>query len=201
MLNQLVFALFSCSFAWKARISYHLNISGGFCITFSKGIGHSWCQNSLVGVWKSSGKQKHFINEVSNLLKDIITLDISIVFFFLMQIECKKGRTSKMQPLWISKDPCITEEKGKLIKWGGGCVGVYAPGFESLKIISAGKVGGRERVPVPWSHGDKLLANEVVRHFSNLTAKECWELAKRVLRAKHPLGRIIDFNSSEHLPW
>ena len=45
-----------------------------------------------------------------------------------------------------------------------------------------------------------VLSNEVVRHFSNLTAKECWESAKRVLRAKHALGGIIDFNSSEHLP-
>ena len=66
-----------------------------------------------------------------------------------MQIECKKGRTSKMQPLWISKDPCITEEKGKLIKLKVGGVGVCAPGFEGLKIISAGKDGVWERVPVP----------------------------------------------------
>ena len=48
--------------------------------------------------------------------------------------------------------------------------------------------------------GTNVLANEVVLQFSNLPAKECWELAKRVLCAKHPLGRIIDFNSSEHLP-
>ena len=48
--------------------------------------------------------------------------------------------------------------------------------------------------------GTNVLANEVVRHFSNLTAKECWESAKRELRAKHALGGIIDFNSSEHLP-
>ena len=34
-----------------------------------------------------------------------------------------------MQPLCISKDPCITEEKGKLIKGEGGGVGVCAPGF------------------------------------------------------------------------
>ena len=46
--------------------------------------------------------------------------------------------------------------------------------------------------------GTNVLANEVVRHFSNLTAKESWESAKRVLRAKHTLGGIIDFNSSEH---
>ena len=32
--------------------------------------------------------------------------------------------------------------------------------------------------------GTNLLANEVVRHFSNLTAKECWESAKSALRAK-----------------
>ena len=48
--------------------------------------------------------------------------------------------------------------------------------------------------------GTNVLANEVVRHFSNLNAKECWESVKRVLRAKHALGGIIDFNSSEHLP-
>ena len=45
-----------------------------------------------------------------------------------------------------------------------------------------------------------VLANEVVRHFTNLTAKECWESAKRVLRGKHALEGITDFNSSEHLP-
>ena len=50
---------------------------------------------------------------------------------------------------------------------------------------------------VLWTN---VLANEMVRHFSNLTAKECWELAKRVLRAKHGLAGITDFNSSEHLP-
>ena len=44
-----------------------------------------------------------------------------------------------------------------------------------------------------------LLVNEMVRHFSNLTAKECWESVKRVLCAKHDLGRITDFNSSEPL--
>ena len=63
-----------------------------------------------------------------------------------------------MQPLWISKDPCITEEKGKLIKWEGGGVGVCAPGFDGLKIISVGKDGGREGVPVPWSHRDKRIS-------------------------------------------
>ena len=42
--------------------------------------------------------------------------------------------------------------------------------------------------------GTNVLTNEVVRHVSNLTAKECWESAKRMLRAKHPLGGITDFN-------
>ena len=41
-----------------------------------------------------------------------------------------------------------------------------------------------------------VLANEVVRHFSNLTAKECWESAKRVLRSKDALEGITDFNST-----
>ena len=47
--------------------------------------------------------------------------------------------------------------------------------------------------------GTNVLVNEVVRHFSNLAAKECWESAKRALHAKHALGGIIDFNSSEYL--
>ena len=33
---------------------------------------------------------------------------------FFNEIEHKKGRTYKMQPLWISKDPGITEEREKL---------------------------------------------------------------------------------------
>ena len=48
--------------------------------------------------------------------------------------------------------------------------------------------------------GTNVLANEVVRHFSNLAANESWDSAKRVLRAKHALWGITDFNSSEHLP-
>ena len=41
--------------------------------------------------------------------------------------------------------------------------------------------------------GTNVLANEVVRHFSNLAAKEWWESAKRVLRVKRALGGIISF--------
>ena len=39
--------------------------------------------------------------------------------------------------------------------------------------------------------GTNVLANEVVRHFSNLTAKECWESVKRVLRAKHAFWELV----------
>ena len=62
------------------------------------------------------------------LLHQKKTFEKGIMIFFFYAIECKKG-TSKMQPLWISKDPCITEEKGKLIKCEGGGVGVCALGF------------------------------------------------------------------------
>ena len=63
-----------------------------------------------------------------------------------------------MQPLCISKDHCITEEKRKLIMWEGGGVGVCASGFDGLKIIFAGKDGGKERVPVLCSHRDKRIS-------------------------------------------
>ena len=39
--------------------------------------------------------------------------------------------------------------------------------------------------------GTNVFANEVVGHFFNLTAEECWESAKRVLRAKHALGELL----------
>ena len=103
-----------------------------------------------------------------------------------------------MQTLWISKDPCISEEKDKLIKRKGGGASVC---LEGLQVINVEKDGGRERVPVPRSHEDhvNVMANEVVQHFSNLTAKGCWESAYRVLRAEHALGGITDYNSSEHI--
>ena len=44
--------------------------------------------------------------------------------------------------------------------------------------------------------GTNVLANEEVRHFSNFTAKECWESANRVPHANHALGGITDFNST-----
>ena len=57
------------------------------------------------------------------------------------------------------------------------------PGFEGLKIVSARKDGGRGELQFLEVIETNVLANEVVRHFSNLTAKECWESAKRALRA------------------
>ena len=54
---------------------------------------------------------------------------------------------------------------------------------------------GRE-FQFPEVIGTNVLANEVVRHFSNLTAKECWESAKRVLRVKRALGGIIETHQS-----
>ena len=78
---------------------------------------------------------------------------IMIAKIFFYEIECKKGRTSKMQPLWISKDPCITEGKRKLIKWEGGGVAVYAPGFrrfEDYKCSERWMQGGSSSSLKSW---------------------------------------------------
>ena len=50
---------------------------------------------------------------------------------------------------------------------------VEAPGIRRFEDCKSWKDGGRERerVPVSRSHGTNVLANKVVRHFSNLTAK------------------------------
>ena len=64
-------------------------------------------------------KLQNWVNTIGGYIYTSLSLSLSLftlVAFFFNEIECKKGRTSKMQPLWISKDPCITEEKGKLIK-------------------------------------------------------------------------------------
>ena len=60
-------------------------------------------------------KSQYKINNNGEKLVLLRSPTSSFFFFFFNEIECKKGRTRMMQPLWISKDPCITEEKGKLI--------------------------------------------------------------------------------------
>ena len=55
------------------------------------------------------------------------------------------------------------------------------PGFEGLKIIIYIKMEAGREFQFFEVMGTNVLTNEVVRHFSNLTAKECWESAKRVL--------------------
>ena len=62
-----------------------------------------------------------------------------------MQSIARRGAPVRCSPYGSRKTPVLP--KGKLIKWKGGGVGVCAPGFEGLKIISAGKDGGREGVP------------------------------------------------------
>ena len=43
--------------------------------------------------------------------------------------------------------------------------------------------------------GTKVLANEVIRHLSNLIAQVCWESAN----AGYTIGGIIEFRSSKHM--
>ena len=75
--------------------------------------------------WGSGNLDNFKANETQYCVK---YLDALIEFFFY-SIEFKKGGTRDMQPLWISKDPCITEEKEKLIKRKDGGLGVCMPGF------------------------------------------------------------------------
>ena len=59
------------------------------------------------------------------------------------------------------------------------------PGIEGLKIISSRERRRRgESSSYPKLLERNVLANEVVRHFSNLTAKGCGESTNRVLSAK-----------------
>ena len=65
----------------------------------------------------------YFDFDSTNLKKKII---------IITQESCKVNYNKYnifIQPLWISKDPYITEEKGKLFKWEDGCVNVCASVF------------------------------------------------------------------------
>ena len=76
---------------------------------------------------------------------------LDFFFFFLMQSNPRR-RTNKMQLLWISKDHCITKEKGKLIKWEGGSVGVCAGfwRFEDYKCWERWEPGESSSSLKPW---------------------------------------------------
>ena len=67
--------------------------------------------------------------------------------------------------------------------------------FEGLKVISIGKEFQFLEVI-----GTNVLPNEVVSHFSHLTAKLCWKSAKRARCKKDASGGMTDLNSSEHIP-
>ena len=62
---------------------------------------------------------RHFSNLTArecwdNIQNIKIYLVIFFFFFFFNENECKKGRASKMQPLWISKDPKHYQRDGKV---------------------------------------------------------------------------------------
>ena len=103
---------------------------------------------------------------------------LQFFFCFFNEIECKKGRTSNKQPLWISKDPCISEEKGNLIKWEGGGVFVH-PVLRDWSLLLLGKMEVGREFQLLEVMETNVLANEVARHFSIITAKECEKMQGR----------------------
>ena len=56
----------------------------------------------------------------------------------------------------------------------------------------SGKTEAGREFHFPEVMGTNVLANEVIQHFSNFTAKGCREFSKRALRAKHALGGMDD---------
>ena len=56
-------------------------------------------------------------------------------------------------------------------------------------------------VPVSGGHRDKRLGESAGSILSNLTAKGCWMFENRVFLTKKALGGIIEFSSSEQIPW
>ena len=106
----------------------HDNLCTMFTIYFSEyRVSHKWGFANGINVRWAADIPLFRISKISKLHTPA-TIDLSFylfIYLFFYEIECKKGRTSKMQPQCISKDPCITEEKRKSIEWEGGGVGVW----------------------------------------------------------------------------
>ena len=62
--------------------------------------------------------------------------------------------------------------------------------FEGLKVISVGKDGGRERVPVPWSHGDKRVGEWSGPEIVHFNRERVLGIGK-TLGAKHALDGLL----------
>ena len=141
------------------------------------------------------------LNVVHSDEKNVQSRNFFFFFFFLMKSNAKRGA-----PEWCS--PYESRTLLALLKrrqsWSSERVEAWVfvnPGFEGLKIVSARKDGGREGVPAPWSHRDKRISEWSGPALFKFDRERVLGPAKRVLRTKHALGGIIDFNSSEHLPW
>ena len=108
----------------------------------------------------------------------------------------QEGDAEKMQHLNVlTKDALPTRrgESDKKKEWKRSTLEGEGPNIS----IEQGKREA-ERVPVFRNHQDKHIEELLVRDFSNLTPKECWE-CKQCAALKASFEGIIDFISSEHM--
>ena len=79
-------------------------------------------------------------------------------FFFSMKSNARRGAPEWSSPYEYRKILALLKRRES---WSSERVEAWVfvnPGFEGLKIVSARKDGGREGVPVSWSHRDKRIS-------------------------------------------
>ena len=77
------------------------------------------------------------------------------------------------RPLHYRREGNVDQERG----WRRSCLCTRI--LKVWRLLVKGKKRANREFQFVEVMGITVLANEVVRHFSNFTAKECWELAKR----------------------
>ena len=110
--------------------------------------------------------------------------------YILMRSNERRGVPRRAAPLDLER-PLYYGTEGKIdqAKWWSLC----APGsWRFVSYTCQERRGPGENSSSLKDMGTNVLANGVLRHFFNLTAKRCSESANRVLISKQALGEIIE---------
>ena len=112
------------------------------------------------------------------------------VLFIFMRSKARRSVPRRRSPNDSWKTLSLSKRRNKLIKRKDGCIGVYAPEysrFEHYKCMERRRPGESFSSEIEEMETN-VLANEMVRYFSNLRVKGGW---------KSP-NRKADFNLSEY---
>ena len=133
------------------QTAYYFIIVLDLITCFTKNLHHSWFSSYFEEFYKNPSSDRGTTESV------ILRLPF-FFFFFFMKSNARRG-APEWCSLYVSRKILVLPKRRE--SWSSERVEAWVfvnQGFEDLKITSAGKDGGRERVPVPWSHRDKRIS-------------------------------------------